>query len=120
MRTISVYCTFSDFEAQGDYPAPYVYRESHVLPTRDDPRGGSVDLGSIPAFLTRDGYDDGADDGACWPYLRVSVRAAERPDGAVEDTVVLDRRQVVALRDELTGWLARVDEGLTAAEGLSS
>lgn len=90
--------------------APIIYRQSHVLPSEEDPRGGSLDLASIPAFLTRDGYDDGPEDGDVWPYLRLSVRPAQvTDDNWVEDTIVLDHRQVVALRDELTDWLGRVD-----------
>jgi hypothetical protein len=93
-----------------DLQAPLTYRQSHVLPSHDDPRGGLLDLASIPAFVTRDGYDDGPDDGAVWPFLRVSVRPAQVTDDVwVEDTVVLDHRQVLALRDELTVWLQRVD-----------
>ena len=41
-----------------------------------------------------------------WPYLRVSVRPTEEG----EDTVVLTRDQVAALRDELTDWLLRCDD----------
>lgn len=109
---MSIYCSFGIFAADdqaGDYPAPIVYRRSHVLPSADDPRGGSFELASIPAFLTRDGCDDSKEDGTtCWPYLRVSLNTTD-PD---EDTVVLDRAQVEALRDELTGWLDRVDPDL--------
>ena len=110
---MSVYCSFGIFASEDeweDHPAPLIYRRSHVIPSKDDARGGSFELASIPAFLTRDGYDDAKVDGhGCWPYLRVSLQAAD-PD---EDTVVLDAEQVRVLRDELTCWLDRVDPDLT-------
>ena len=107
---MSVYCSFGIFDGDdGDYPAPLIYRQSNVIPTRDDPRGGYLGLGYIPSFVTRDGYDDKDADRRCWPYLRVSLRGAAEPG---EDTVVLAADQVRVLRDELTGWLGRVDENL--------
>lgn len=45
---------------------------------------------------------------AVWPYLRVSLSEVTEQPG---ETVVLDRAQVIALRNELTGWLARTLEG---------
>jgi hypothetical protein len=109
---LSVYCSFSVFAADdkaGDYPPPLVYRQSHVIPSPDDPRGGSFSLGSIPAFLTHDGYDDRDEkEDLVWPYLRVSLVAP----GDGEDTVVLDKAQVRTLRDKLDGWLERVDPEL--------
>jgi hypothetical protein len=107
---MSLWSSFGIFDGeQENHPAPLIYLQSHVLPSPGDERGGCLDLASIPAFLTRDGYDDAAEDGtSCWPYLRVSLVASVQG----EDTVVLDREQVEALRDELTGWLDRVDPGL--------
>lgn len=120
---MSIYCTFSVFDADGeggDYPQPYRYRESHVLPSKDDPRGGFLDLAYIPGFITRDGRDvDGELDPQCenegvWPFLRFSLRPEHDPSAVgvedAEDTVVLDREQVVALRDELNDWLLRCDD----------
>jgi len=110
---MSVYCSFgifADDNEGGEYPAPLIYRQSHVLPKPDDPRGGSLELASIPAFITRTDYDETKEDGTgCWPYLRVSMWTAT-PD---EDTVVLDQAQVTALRDELNGWLQRIDPDLS-------
>lgn len=109
---MSVYCSFGVFAADnegGDHPPPLIYRQSHVIPNVNDPRGGSFELASIPAFLARGGYDDSKEDGvACWPYLRVSLVASVPGEG----TVVLDRDQVQALRDDLDGWLERVDPDL--------
>jgi hypothetical protein len=109
LDTMSVYASFGIFDGEEEnHPAPLIYRQSHIIPSPDDPRGGSFELGAIPAFLTRSGYDDGADEDAWWPYLRVSLLAGE-PD---EDTIVLDAEQVRALRDELTDWLERIDPDL--------
>lgn len=105
---MSVYGTFGVFAEDGEHPPPLIYRQSHVIPSLGDPRGGSFEIGSIPAFLTRDGRDIAADEDACWPFLRVSLAATEPG----EDTVVLDSRQVIALRDALSEWLQRVDPKL--------
>jgi hypothetical protein len=120
---VSIYCSFAIFDGEEDgWPAPLIYRQSHILPSDDDPRGGSLDLGSIPRWITRDGRCVlGRDAQTCctnssdrnipsceeegggpnWPWLRVSLRPTEPG----EDTVVLDRGQVEKLRDELTWWL---------------
>lgn len=93
----------------GQPDAPLIYRGSHVLPSDDDPRGGSVDLACIPDHITRDGRDD-APEGALKDWLRLSVH--EHGDTPGEPTpgdasVVLTRPQVERLRDELTWWLER-------------
>jgi len=108
---MSVWCSTLHIEAEGcdDGPrlgAPIAYRESHILPHATDPRAGSLALALIPRFITYDGYDDGPEDGTCWPYLRMSLRT----DVPGEDTIVLDHRQVDALITELTAWRARVVE----------
>lgn len=77
--------------------APIAYQGSHVLPSDDDPRGGTVDVAAIPDFITRDGRDDARGEGLK-DWLRLSVYA----DG---DAVVLTRRHVRLLRDTLTEWL---------------
>ena len=79
--------------------APYGYRGSHVLPAVDDPRVGGLDVAGIPAFITRDGRDDGVPGLKDW--LRLSVWG---------DAVVLTREQVTVLRDTLTAWLEREEE----------
>lgn len=104
---MSVYCSFGGYYGDqfGDGQAPLVYRRSHVIPNPDDARGGHFDLGYIPGFIRRDGYDDtmeGIED--IWPYLRVSLNGGEDEP----DTVVLDVDQVAQLRDNLTWWLDRV------------
>lgn len=112
---MSVWCSGLSFaeppwDDDNHHGAPIIYRQSHILPSAEDPRGGHLDLAHIPAFLTRDGYDDGPEDGDVWPFLRMSLRSAQMTDDLwVEDTVVLTHPQVEALRDELTDWLGRVD-----------
>jgi hypothetical protein len=84
---------------------PIAYQGSHILPADTDPRAGTFDLGAIPGFITgldRPALHDG--DGEDWPYhpwLRVSVNA---------ETVVLDRRQVERVREELDRWLTALDQ----------
>lgn len=124
---MSIYASSFELSDEGDEegrngPAPLVYRRSHLLPSLDDPRGGSLDLANIPGFITQDGrcahgwlnHDplecENEDElPMVWPFLRMSltpVQAGVRVDYP-EDTVVLDRSQVEALRDHLTEWLDR-------------
>lgn len=131
----------SDAEGFDDEkPGPIKYQGSHVLPRPDSERGGSIDTAHIPGFLTYDGYDDAGDGEPLpwWPYLRLSVRPAQRPSfeawrritahatvvaksdpelavdiqaaADCEDTVILDLAQVDALIADLTEWRANVKE----------
>lgn len=90
-------------------PAPLIYLGSHILPTPDSPRGGSLHCSHIPDHITRGtpgepGYEgDGLKD-----YMRVGVSEQQRPNlnqypGSGD--VLLDREQVLRLRDYLTWWL---------------
>ena len=94
--------------------APIVYEGSHVLPSDNDRRGGSVEVAAIPHHITRDGRDD-ASEGALKDWLRLSVdsldsiktyKDAPYVSGG-SATVVLTRNQVERLRDTLTAWLGR-------------
>lgn len=94
--------------------APIVYEGSHVLPSDNDRRGGSVEVAAIPDHITRDGRDD-ASEGALKDWLRLSVdsldsiktyKDAPYVSGG-SATVVLTRNQVERLRDTLTAWLGR-------------
>lgn len=125
--TISIYCSFCIFDGEEpDWPAPLVYQRSHVLPSMGDDRGGHFHLASIPPWITRDGKclagkecsPAAFDEGVCcenydghnyWPYLRVTL-SSPIPD---EDTCVLDRSQVLALRDALSEWLEHTAEDTT-------
>lgn len=112
---MSVYCSFGIFDEDGTkdsewgHPQPYAYQRSHVLPSKDDPRAGHLDLGSIPGFVTRDGRDDQPEDDGVWPWLRMSLRGSDDEP----DTIVLDVEQVDALIADLTVWRARVNEALS-------
>ncbi len=94
--------------------APLVYEGSHVLPSGDFRRGGSLDLACIPDFITRDGRDDAQGSGPK-DWLRLSMTCVEsttfyegRPYVAAGSaTLVLNRRHVTELRDSLTAWLER-------------
>lgn len=75
------------------------YRGSHILPTEDDPRGGSIGLALIPPHITRDGRDDQPGDGAPWPWLRLHL--ADVDD---DPAVILGPAQARHLAAELTAW----------------
>ena len=101
---MSIWASFAVFDGDEDFARPIRYRQSHVLPAPDGERAGSLDLALIPGWITRDGRDDHPDDDQVWPYLRVHVTDTDDAEGA---TVVLDRRQVAQLHDEMGGWLER-------------
>ena len=124
---MSIWATFSEFDDfEGTYPQPFHYSASHIMPTPGDDRTGSLDLASIPGFVTHDGWcvhghDHSEDEGefgiascceppdrlpAVWPWLRLWLE-----DAGGNAAVVLDRSQVIALRDELTGWIGRTLDG---------
>lgn len=81
---------------------PILYRGSHVLPSDDDPRHGSVYVCAIPGFIEREGRPavDGETEAEdrVHPWLRLSVGA---------ETAVLDRALVVRMHETLGGWLMR-------------
>lgn len=104
--------------------APIAYQGSHIRPKPDDPRRGSLHLAEIAPHI-----------GLYWPgFLRLGVaeedtrltpsapstnpdprlsgaRAYDLSKPAIippQTTVLLDREQVAALRDELSRWLSRV------------
>jgi hypothetical protein len=81
--------------------SPILYQGSHVLPSNRDRRGGHFHLAAIPGHISRTGRPPLSEDFMPYhPWLRVSI------DGCGDDpTVILDRKQVVALRDELNRWL---------------
>ncbi len=97
---MSIWATIFDLE---DNP-PYVYQRSHVLPHEDDPReeGCPLQLAEVPSHITRDGRDDQPEDGAPWPWLRLSLHS--------EDTV-LDRDQVAEMHRVLGAWLEQTGGG---------
>lgn len=82
----------------GQPDTPYLYQQSHILPTPEDPKGGMVSVAEIPPWITRDGRDDAPEDGRPWPWLRLSVG---------QDDAVIGEQQALQLRDALTGWLDR-------------
>ena len=82
---------------------PLVYEGSHVLPSEGDPRGGWVELSSIPGYIRRDGREAPPEDRQPYPFLRVGVNEA---------TVVLTRDQVALVHKTLAAWL-RATQGPT-------
>lgn len=101
---MSIYATtlfFEDGWEDDDFPrTPFVYQGSHILPSAEDPRGGYIELACVPDHISRSGRDDGVE-GDLKDWLRVTLFG----EGECKDTVVLDRSQVEALRDYLTGWI---------------
>lgn len=87
----------------GQPDSPLVYAGSHILPSEEDPRGGWVDIASIPSHITRDGRDDRPEDEAPWPFLRFGVN---------EGTVILTRRNVEQVAEALNEWLASTTDEL--------
>jgi hypothetical protein len=97
---VSIWATILDFEEN----PPYAYQGSHVLPSTEDPRdeGWSVHVAQVPSHITRDGRDDQPEDGAPWPWLRLSMHS---------DNTVLDRGQVTELHAVLGAWLEQTGGG---------
>lgn len=75
---------------------PLVYQASHILPSETDPRGGHVDLSSIPGHIRREGRAAPPTDEQPYPFLRVGVNEAR---------VVLTREQVQRVYASLGEWL---------------
>jgi hypothetical protein len=96
---MSIWATVFDLEEN----PPYAYQGSHVLPSKEDARdeGWSVQVAEVPSHITRDGRDDRPEDGAPWPWLRLSMHS--------EDTV-MDRGQVADLHAVLGAWLKQTGD----------
>lgn len=99
-------CTCGD-----DRRAPIVYQGSHVTPDQvKDRRGGSFGLSTIPPHISPRGISHDEEEETRWDVLRVDVVAPAEPSttpGMQISTQLLDRDQVVELRDFLTSWLDR-------------
>lgn len=93
-----------------DGEAPFIYEASHILPTPDSLRGGEIGCAHIPDHIDRGTEgEEGYIGPGLHDYLRVHItedwchQKRERQLGDAE--VLLDRDQVVRLRDYLTWWL---------------
>lgn len=98
--------------APDDLDAPFIYQGSHVLPEPGDPRGGSVGLASIQAFVRH--YRENPDSREepylpLEPYLRLDVKQHKDTYGHEDDlgyaTVLLTPEQAARLRDALSEWI---------------
>lgn len=96
---MSVWGTILDLENGEDGP-PYAYQGSHILPSEEDLRDGTVQLAEVPSHITRDGRDDQPEDGAPWPWMRLSVNQAD---------AVLHARQVREVYESMGAWLQQVE-----------
>lgn len=86
----------------GQPQAPIIYQGSHVLPSEEDKRGGTVDLALIPEHVRfwRDNPDADVKDEPeehPEPFLRFGVN---------DSTVILTKEHVKQIVDELTWWLS--------------
>lgn len=97
----------SDVECDCGQPdAPIIYQGSHVLPSLDDKRGGSVDIALIPAHI-RYWRDN--------PDAPVETEPHEPPEpflrfGVNGETVILTRHNVRQISHTLSDWLARTGD----------
>jgi hypothetical protein len=80
--------------------SPILYQGSHVLPSDKDKRGGDIGFASIPPHITRNGKDNRTKE-HLHPWLRFHLN-----DG-FQDSLVLTRKQVIAMRDALNDWIER-------------
>ena len=108
--------------------APIVYEGSHVLPSDDDRREGSIDLALIPGHIEREGRPAVSEWSPPHPWLRLGIYTAssrEQYEGKPyvsggHATVVLDRRQVEQVRDTLTEWLESLSPSPSVPEPTSN
>ena len=103
-----VYASVPDASCTCGNPAPLVYQGSHVNPSEDAPRGGSLSVAAIPNHCHPSVRGSDTDDGPPVEFLRVDL--AEDPatyhgGNPGYATVVLERAQVLKVRDCLTQWL---------------
>lgn len=96
---MSIYASISGLSDDDEAGPPWTYQGSHILPTEEDTRGGSVGLAFIPGHITRDGRDDQPDNSRPWPWLRLSVDT--RPE---DPAVILNPTQARHLAEQLTAW----------------
>jgi hypothetical protein len=89
---------------------PIAYLGSHARVQPDAWRYGELSTAQIPPWCAWDAGPHVDDDGPPEPYLRISSTAYNYRDPRREEQadVVLDARQVEALRDDLTDWLGRI------------
>jgi hypothetical protein len=88
--------------------SPVKYQGSHVLPSKRDARDGSLGIAAIPGHIHRYRRKPLSDDNMPYhPWLRVSINVEDPTD----QTVLLTRVQVQALKDELEYWLKNTTEG---------
>jgi hypothetical protein len=106
------YGVIGDDTPEREIGSPYVYLGSHIRPTADLPRGGSLEVGAVPNHCHPDadwGVTDTGDEKWRVEFLRIGVHedpaTYRHEDNHGDATVVLDRRQVQKLRNCLTRWL---------------
>lgn len=125
---MSIWCSNLSLGDDGwleEHPAPIIYQQSHVLPSMTDPRGGTLNLATIPPWITRDGRCLAGRDcahetehtGCCeyleqplhWPYLRMTLRTTEYPDG-VEWAWLENLAETIEHWPDAAPWAPKVSE----------
>jgi hypothetical protein len=97
---MSIYASIFGFDAEDGKNGPIAYQGSHILPSSKDKRGGYLGIAAIPGHISRGKRKAISDDmQPYWPWLRVSL------DGPTDSAVILNRKQVIGLRDALDEWL---------------
>lgn len=102
---MSIYASIEGIGDHGDpehLGAPWVYQGSHLTPTHDGPREGSIGLAVIPSHITADARDDQPSDGPPWPWLRLNLDVP-----GDDPTALLDPDQALFLGDQLITWAKR-------------
>lgn len=110
---MSIYASIPGVGAEDDDPEagqPWRYLGSHILPAEEDPRGGSIGLALIPSHITRDGRDGQPEDGAPWPWLRLSLDGCDH-NRVLDPTLILNPVQARRLAEQLSAWADSVGHG---------
>ncbi|GGS67943.1 hypothetical protein ACFFV7_16180 [Nonomuraea spiralis] len=119
---MSIYCTrllMAD-DCPDDLPSPIAYLGSHVRIEPDPRRHGHLSTAHIPPWCAYGVEPVDVDEaGPPLPYLRLSMDGynGREPRREASATVVLDRAQVKALRDDLDEWLSSLPSEETESRG---
>ena len=98
---MSIYASIPGIDHDEPCGPPWLYRGSHILPTKDGPRGGEIGLALIPSHITPTLDDDQPEDGPPHPWLRLSMDA---PD------TLITPAQALHLAAQLTAWAHSTQE----------
>lgn len=102
---MSIFCSMKgigdDFDSKPGH-RPLRYRGSHIFPSAKDGHAGSIDLAFIARHISRDRKDNRSEDAPLHPWLRFGL---SRENGGAGFTVILSRKQVADLAEQLNWFL---------------